>query len=288
MDKFHVLYCVVCVCFIAISSTTTDPTNQNNNARDSLPIINPRLFKNTTKPKELIPTELYALFGATDLIEATVNGKRYYYMTSGWDIFWFDDIFIPKHHFSFDTFVLSNLNLEFIEDSLFLNTYYSSDDGASGFIFKYSYTLNSNIDTGYRGIFYNLPPADIIVFNKTLSIVDTFQNINTNSFLTLFENKIYIQNGTSICVVDIQTKTILKYIPLLCQLYNGRFSIDGNGNIVYACPNEKTINLISSNGTRIGQPIPVHDIHGNGPQFASLDSKGRIIVGTQSSLQLFF
>ena len=103
-------------------------------------------------------------------------------------------------------------------------------------------------------------------------------------FLTILDNRIYLGDFATLCIIDIKTKSVLSKIPLACNLI-GRFSVDANGNIVYACDDTKTVNLIASNGTRIGEPIP---IIGNWPQFASLDSKGRIIVGTRNSLQIFF
>ena len=131
-----------------------------------------------------------------------------------------------------------------------------------------------------------MPPGDIFVFkvDRTVSFVDTFTDINAAGFLTIFDGKIYIESRTKISIIDIKTKSVLSKIPLACNLI-GRFSVDANGNIVYACDDTKTVNLIASNGTRIGEPIP---IIGNWPQFASLDSKGRIIVGTRDSLQIFF
>ena len=79
-----------------------------------------------------------------------------------------------------------------------------------------------------------------------------------------------------------KNQAILNEIPLAFSLM-GRFSIDGN--ILYACDNG-SINLVATNGTRLGKPIPIHTVGKNNiAHFATIDSKGRILVGTRYSIK---
>ena len=273
-----------------------------------VPSINVTLFDNSTRSRVQITkfddqTEYIHPF---DVVEVKINAKRVYYVAS------WDKIAILNENFSYVSDIdfpdyKQALFVASIEKALFF-TDFDDEDFVSPdhFIYKFDFDLkllNSfNLSGSAAGLFYDdqsemLYVTDftynlVYILNKDLTkVLDSFRSVAPWFVLTL-NGKIFVSSINRITIYDAKTKQILRVLDGLCDNSGDiilKFSVDINENIVYPCLYWSDFRLISSNGTQIGQPIPIRaSEESTGPFSVYLDSVGNILVMENGAIEVFY
>jgi len=282
--------------------------NVHNIESQILPAINTSLFNKSTRCKLMVTkfdnqTEYIHPF---DAVEVNLNGKTFYYI-SAWDkIALLDENFTFVNDIDFPNYK-QGLFIESIDDMLVMTDF---DDevfvNPDKFISKFDFSLKLldtvSLSGSGAGLFYDklseiLYVSDFLndkvyLFNKNMTkVIDSITVVNPWYALAL-HGKIFVSSINSITIIDAKTKKILNVLDDLCENSGDiilKFSIDVNENIVYPCLYWSDFRLINSNGTKLGEPIPLgNQFDTEGPFGIVLDSTGKIIVLENEAIEIFY
>ena len=178
----------------------------------SIPVvINPDLFNSSTLPHTKLT--LLDLFVPNDIIETYIKLENFYYFTSGWDIYWFDDLFLQlgkKTNLILDNYFW----LESIDDSIYVVEYQRNFTDSQPHYKKLTYDLKKENEVkeikGNFNIFYEKDAQlsyirDEFQNNKTTYAIyekdnfthkiDAFTFEGYGDFITIRNSKIFISDS---------------------------------------------------------------------------------------------
>lgn len=278
------------------------------------PIINSTLFKSSTIPKVKILLG-NAIFVA-DIREFQLNGQSFLCVTSygyvnNTNVYVLNENGTYLYGAKFDIHVN---NIDIKEATILLA---GSDQDSNSFVYVtdfylkllFSYSAQNKMlpfvyfDTKSR-LVYTHGVFSLDVLNENFTKVGSIELnfCNGYKFLTSSNNFFYLscllsyQDTGSIEVLDKDSKKVINtFGNNLCNqgtsnktFIQTRFSVDADEKLVFACMYNDysyfNLNLIDSNGSRIGDPIPT-DNYNSG---VLLDSKSRLIVGSSDGLWIFY
>lgn len=127
----------------------------------------------------------------------------------------------------------------------------------------------------------------IFIVNKTLHVVPS-QQLKTNSRLRTvsgYNDTIYFGTFTNIILAVDNNITILKKISNICKTgYISSIVFDDSGNMLVSCFSDQVLYLYYANLTYSEYYLNTTV----NPRFAKIDSKGRLIVGGENGIEIFY
>ena len=225
----------------------------------------------------------------TGFEEVVTNGVSKFYLLDNYGysrIIIFNQYWIYQSHQNLP--FSSTESLKYVEGYFyFTSSYYFYKTNST-----YS-AINYYQGSGYQQLIYDSDSSIFYVANYAYSRIDVFDTfcsplltinleISGSYGLAAFNGNIYASDTSGNAVI-LQNGLAIKYFNLN-QCSSNSITADSSGYLAFKCSNYNQILIYDSNGKYMNTSISTL----SSPLYAAIDSKGRFIVLTSNSLDIYF